>query len=155
MQPKRSYLLSIAISSALAFSAAVIADDPSHKGHGADAAMQMMDANQDGKVTATEHASGAKKMFEKMDADQDGKVTALEMDAARKDMPSHGSSKPMKTSAEKIKAVDTNKDGAISAQEHAAGSREMFSKMDADQDGALTTAEIKAGHEKLLTAEEH
>ena len=36
----------------------------------------MMDTDQDGSISATEHAAGAKKMFEKMDADGDGIVTA-------------------------------------------------------------------------------
>ena len=51
------------------------------------AELKMMDADQDGSVSASEHAAGAKKMFEKMDADGDGIVTAKEMGAAHKDMP--------------------------------------------------------------------
>src|SRR4029079_3360620 len=37
-----------------------------------DTQFQMMDANGDGKISAEEHAAGAKKMFQMMDADNDG-----------------------------------------------------------------------------------
>ena len=47
-------------------------------------------------------------------------------------------------------AVDANKDGKLSADEHAAGSKAMFEKMDADKDGALTKAEFDAGHAAML-----
>ncbi len=125
-----------------------------------------MDANKDGIVSAEEHAAGAKRMFTRMDANRDGNVTAAEMDAAHaaianehagaheghaakhEDMKHQG--KRELSSAEKIKAVDTNGDGVVSAQEHEAGSRSMFRKMDADRDGRLTVAEIDAGHEKML-----
>jgi hypothetical protein len=53
---------------------------------GSDHEMQMMDTNHDGKISAAEHAAGAKKMFEMMDANKDGKVTAAEMDAAHSKM---------------------------------------------------------------------
>ncbi len=33
----------------------------------------MMDTNGDGKITAAEHADGAKQMYTKMDADKDGR----------------------------------------------------------------------------------
>jgi hypothetical protein len=36
------------------------------------------------------------------------------------------------SSAEKIKVVDTNGDGVLTAEEHAAGSKRMFDKMDTD-----------------------
>ena len=39
----------------------------------------MMDTNHDGKISAAEHAAGAKAMFEKMDANKDGFVTLQEM----------------------------------------------------------------------------
>jgi Ca2+-binding EF-hand superfamily protein len=128
--------------------------------------MTMMDKDQDGSITASEHSAGAKKMFEKMDADHDGRVTATEMDGAHKDMPSaHADAradaradskgdKPMKSSAAKIKTIDTDGDGAITAQEHEAGSKKMFQKMDKDRSGTLSQAEIQAGHERMMTAEE-
>src|SRR5687768_4799471 len=58
-------------------------------GGGKDDHMSMMDANGDGKVSATEHSDGAKKMFTKMDSNKDGRVTATEMDAAHPTMKHH------------------------------------------------------------------
>jgi Ca2+-binding EF-hand superfamily protein len=55
------------------------------------------------------------------------------------------------SSAEKIKVIDTDGDGKLTAEEHAAGSRQMFSKMDTDGDGKLTAQEMKTGHEKMMS----
>jgi Ca2+-binding EF-hand superfamily protein len=116
--------------------------------------LRMMDANQDGRISAEEHAAGAKKMFGKMDANADGNVTAAEMDAGQKAIKGerHGEHQDAHamSSADKIRVVDASGDGILSAQEHAAGAREMFQKMDTDRDGALTDAELRAGHERMM-----
>jgi Ca2+-binding EF-hand superfamily protein len=103
-----------------------------------------MDTNHDGKVSPDEYAVGARIMFDKLDANKDGQVTAAEMEAGRP-----GKAKGMST-ADKIKMVDTNGDGAVSADEHAAGAKAMFDKMDSDQDGYLTKSEMEAGHKKMV-----
>jgi Ca2+-binding EF-hand superfamily protein len=145
-----------------------------HEGHGGmgeDHQFQMMDANGDGKVTPEEHAAGAKKMFEMMDADKDGKVTAAEMDAAhehmmgQRDGKNDGVTEPKSaaktavknapekhgmSAAEKIKVVDGNGDGVLTAEEHAAGAKKMFEKMDTDHDGSMTKDELAAGHAKMM-----
>lgn len=54
------------------------------------------------------------------------------------------------SSADKIKVIDTDKDGKLSAAEHEAGSKSMFGKMDSDMDGNLSEAEMKAGHEAMM-----
>ena len=54
------------------------------------------------------------------------------------------------SSADKIKTIDTDADGTLSRDEHAAGSQSMFTPMDADHDGALTTAEMQAGHDSMI-----
>lgn len=109
-----------------------------------------MDANKDGKISADEHAVGAKQMFDTMDRNKDGKVTAAEMDAAHQRIAGTKATKWEMTAAEKIKVVDTDRDGALTAEEHAAGSRAMFEKMDTDQDGFLTKNELAAGHARML-----
>jgi Ca2+-binding EF-hand superfamily protein len=139
-------------------------------GGSAKAEVKMMDTDGDGSISATEHAAGAKQMFQKMDADGDGSVTAKEMDKAHKDMSTARSSestsdtadatrlgksdKPQKSAAAKIKAIDTDGDGTITAAEHEAGSKKMFGKMDKDQNGKLSAAEVQAGHDRMMTAED-
>ena len=54
------------------------------------------------------------------------------------------------SSAEKIKVVDTNGDGMLTADEHAVGSKRMFDKMDTDKDGFVSKAELEAGHAKMM-----
>jgi Ca2+-binding EF-hand superfamily protein len=113
---------------------------------------QMMDTNGDGKISPAEHAAGAMMMFQKMDANGDGKVTAAEMDAFHAKMMAGQKAKPMEMSAaDKIKVMDTNGDGVLSSEEHAAGAKMMFDKMDTDKDGYLTKAELEAGHAKMMT----
>jgi len=47
-----------------------------------------------------------------------------------------------------MKMVDTNGDGQVSAQEHAAAAAKRFAKMDANGDGMVTKEEMKAMHKK-------
>jgi Ca2+-binding EF-hand superfamily protein len=123
-------------------------------GKGADDKFAKMDTNGDGKISSSEHSSGARTMFQSMDTNKDGSVTAAEMDAAHAgkksgDMKRDG----MKmSSADKIKKMDSNGDGRLSASEHEAGSRDMFAKSDANKDGSITAEEMKAAHQKDMTA---
>jgi Ca2+-binding EF-hand superfamily protein len=111
---------------------------------------QAMDANHDGKVTRDEHSAAARKMFVAMDANKNHKVTAAEMDAAHAKVTGQKAKPGDRTSAQKITVIDTNADGILTAEEHAAGSRSMFDAMDTDKDGALSEAELSAGHAKML-----
>lgn len=114
---------------------------------------QMMDSNKDGRLTAEEHAAGARQMFDAMDADRDGKVSAAEMDAFKAQMgkdKGKQASKGEMSSAEKIKEIDTNNDGMLTSEEHAAGARRMFDRMDTNSDGYLVKSELEAGHDKLM-----
>ena len=115
-----------------------------------DAEFTAMDTNKDGKVSAEEHAAAAKKMFGTMDANRDGKVTAAEMDAAHQRVTGKKAKKTDMSSADKIKVIDTDGDGILTAEEHAAGSRAMFEKMDTDKDGFLTKDELAAGHAQMM-----
>ncbi|GGD45155.1 hypothetical protein GCM10007235_16340 [Pseudoxanthomonas indica] len=106
-----------------------------------------MDSDGDGQVSAAEHVAGAKKMFTDMDSDMDGQVSAAEMDAARHDK---AGAKPAMSSADKIKKLDTDGDGRLSASEHAAGSDKMFKAGDSNGDGQLTSAEMQAVHDREM-----
>lgn len=108
------------------------------------------DADRDGLVTPQEHADNARRLFETMDGDRDGRVTASEMTAAHEKVTGKPAQPGDLTSAEKIAAIDTDKDGVLTAQEHADGSVSMFGKMDTDKDGKLTRTEIEAGHREML-----
>jgi len=109
-----------------------------------------MDTNGDGKVSRDEHAAAARKMFATMDANGDGKVTAAEMDAAHKKITGKDPAPGDLSSAEKIKAIDQDHDGVLTAAEHAHGARTMFEKMDTNRDEFLTAAELNAGHAAML-----
>jgi Ca2+-binding EF-hand superfamily protein len=115
-----------------------------------------MDANHDGKITAAEHAAGAKMMFDKMDTNHDGKITAAECDAghakmAKEEAKEHEGMKGMHeagmkrmSGADMVKQLDTDGDGTVSAAEHARWSEKMFADADTDHDGSLTMAEMKS-----------
>lgn len=51
---------------------------------------------------------------------------------------------------DKFKTMDSNADGMVSAEEHAAGVRSMFTQMDANRDGNVTAAEMDAGHKMKM-----
>lgn len=107
-----------------------------------------MDGNHDGRITAREHDAGARAMFVAMDADKDGRVTAGEMTAAQAKVT--GQQKSAMRSEDKIKVVDKDGDGVLTAAEHAAGSKSMFAKMDRNHDGKLSRGEFTAGHKQLM-----
>ena len=114
-----------------------------------------MDTNKDGKLSAEEHATASKKMFDMMDANRDGKVTAAEMTAAHQRITGKKAKKADMSAADKIKVIDTDGDGILTVEEHAAGSRAMFEKMDTGKDGFLTKDELAAGHAQMLKKPSH
>ena len=120
------------------------------KASAVDAEFKAMDTNKDGKVSAEEHAAASKKMFDVMDANKDGKVTAAEMTAAHQRITGKKAKKSDLSAVDKSKVIDTDGDGILSAEEHAAGSRAMFAKMDTDKDGFLTKDELAVGHASML-----
>ena len=46
-------------------------------------------------------------------------------------------------------AMDTNKDGKVSAEEHAAAAKKMFDTMDANRNGKVTATEMDAAHQRV------
>ena len=77
-------------------------DEPSSSG---EEVMKLMDENHDGRITAAEHAAGARQMFLEMDADHDGTVTEGEMQVAEKTV-SPTKNIRTKSAADKIKVID-------------------------------------------------
>jgi hypothetical protein len=114
------------------------ANDPEKK-------LDKLDTNRDGQISRAEHAAGAQRMFSEMDTSRDGVVTATEMDASIH--AKHGDKNRDEMSArEKIRMIDQNSDGRLTAAEHSTGSDQMFDKMDTNKDGPLTKDELEAGH---------
>jgi Ca2+-binding EF-hand superfamily protein len=109
-----------------------------------------LDANRDGRISAAEHAAGARKMFLAMDANRDGDVTAAELEAAFTEVTGKKADGGEMSAADKIKAVDRDGDGVLTASEHDAASKDMFRKMDADRDGFLSREEWTAGQAALM-----
>jgi Ca2+-binding EF-hand superfamily protein len=110
---------------------------------------EAMDTDRDGKISPSEHAAAAARMFRAMDDNRNGKVTAAEMQAAQPKVTAKKVSKQDLSAEEKIKLVDGNGDGTLTAREHAVASETMFRKMDTDKDGSLSRAEFDAGHAAL------
>jgi len=109
-----------------------------------------MDADGDGRVTAAEHARGARAMFIAMDRNGDGRVTAEEMTAAQPAVGSGTAESRALPAADKIRAVDRNHDKVLTLREHVAWAREMFARMDGNRDGRLDEAEYTAGQARLM-----
>ena len=145
---RKSVTRSIVLIGATALASLAFAAGPKPAATGAQ--FMKMDTNKDGKLSAGEHAAASRKMFAAMDANRDGKVTAVEMTAAHRRVTGRKASKSDMSAADKIKVVDTDGDGILTADEHAAGSRAMFEKMDTNKDGFLTKDEFAAGHTSMM-----
>ena len=113
---------------------------------------KMMDTDGNGSISSAEHAAGVTKMFTEMDADKDGFVTTAEMDARH---AAKGDKAMKMSSADKIKAMDTDGDGKLSSAEHDAGAAKMFTDMDGDKDGSLSKSEMDMGHDKMKADSGH
>ena len=111
---------------------------------------KQMDTDGDGQLSGDEHTAGAKRMFEARDADRDGRVTPTEMQAAQPRVTGRAPTTSDLPAADKIKAVDTDGDGVLTAAEHEAGTRQVFATMDTDRDGRLSRQEHAAGHARML-----
>lgn len=111
-----------------------------------------MDINGDGRLSADEHAAGARRMFDGADTNKDGRITAAELTAAHEAMMGKKAGAPGTSMAAtaKIKELDANGDGQLTLAEHTAGAKLMFERMDTDKDGLLSRAELIAGHKAML-----
>lgn len=119
----------------------------SHKMKGHMAAkfmLKKMDTNEDGAVSKEEYNAFSAKRFSSGDTNGDGmslsEFTALQ----ERTKAEHEKEREARKSAmmEKMfSKMDSNGDGKISPQEHAAGSAKMFNRMDRNDDGILSKAD--------------
>jgi Ca2+-binding EF-hand superfamily protein len=115
--------------------------------------IKAMDSNHDGMVSAAEHAAYAKAQFDAMDANHDGQVTVAEMDAARMaKLKIKTAIALLPASASIIKPMDSNNDGMVSAEEHAAATEKDFNTMDANHDGQLSADEMRIGYDSKVAS---
>lgn len=133
-----------------AFVGPAYAADDTPMSQSVDKQFRAQDGNNDGKLSPRESADGAKKMFRTMDANKDGKVTAKEMDTAHAQITGRKSGPSDLSSAEKIRIIDSDENGELTAAEHAEGAKRMFALMDLDTDGYLTREELMSGHQEML-----
>ena len=85
--------------------------------HGGEDKFKMMDANNDGQVSAAEHDAAVTRMFGDMDGDKDGFVTGAELDAKHAAMKTAdtGEKRGMDMkSSDKIAKMDKDGDGKLS-----------------------------------------
>lgn len=101
----------------------------------------MMDANDDGAVSAEEAASAADDIFAAMDADGDGMMTKDEYLAVRMG-PYRGNSQrhaAMQQAREaRFAAMDSDADGSVSKAEFLAAAQAHHAGADSDGDGKVT-----------------
>jgi hypothetical protein len=98
-----------------------------------------MDRNDDGRVTADEHATAMQALFADMDEDDNGELSTAELDAA------YGPQRDgTVSSADRIRPMDLNGDGMLSSEEHRRGMEGQFQRNDANRDDGLDLAEMKS-----------
>jgi hypothetical protein len=76
-----------------------------------------------------------------MDTNKDGKISAAEINA------SHGAESIVwanhpASAADKIRSLDSNRDGVLTPLEYTNGSQRMFEQLDVDGNGVLTPSEM-------------
>ena len=127
----------------------------------ADASFDKVDANGDGVLTREEvEAAGNQRqekhserrdarkteMLERFDTNVDGELSDIEREAARAEMKDKfGGGRGQRKGGKRADRPkpDTNGDGLISFEEHAAVTELLFSRLDANGDGVLTQGEGK------------
>ncbi len=107
----------------------------------------MIDADQDGRVSAEEASSAADQVFTAMDANDDGQLTREEYMAVRMG-PQNGWNADRQAARQEAKSgrfdtMDTEKDGTVSRAEFMAGAKAHFEAADADHDGTVTPWEFR------------
>lgn len=107
----------------------------------------MMDANDDGVISAEEAASAADEVFSAMDANDDGILTEGEYMAVRMG-PQYGYNADRQAAMQTAKAgrfasIDANADGAVSKAEFLDAAQAHFKDADDDTDGQVTPWEFR------------
>jgi len=102
-----------------------------------------LDRDGDGKVSAVEHAEGAKARFDAMDADHNYHLSAAEMERATSAGDAEAGQLAAGTAATAVSANDDNDNGEISPEESRAQAEAEFLARDANRDGSLSLDEMR------------
>lgn len=107
-----------------------------------------VDADKDGKLTATEMDAYQQARLAGVDADKDGFVTGAELQAF---VIARMAARAATMATARIEAQDTDKDGRLSPAELADAPRaqKLFARMDGDGDGAISREEIASTKARL------
>ncbi len=111
----------------------------------------IVDTNDDGRVSSSEHEVYARKVYDEIDANADDKLTVAEIMANEEKFLRHVFTTgnilgPAELStAEKIQRLDANQDGVVSQGEHADAAAAKYIKMDINNNGELSVQEFEAG----------
>ena len=158
---KRSLIfLTLALSAGLALAQSATVSGGHDGEHGdrhakAEARFNEADSNRDGKLSFAEMQAAEqrrlKERFDRLDSNHDGGVTLAEMRQGhehRGEMREHRHER-WKEMHEKLQALDTNHDQALTKQEIGAAMpkpTENFDRLDGNHDGKLTREEMHAMH---------
>lgn len=113
---------------------------------------EIVDSNDDGRVSSSEYEVYVRAVYDRMDSNADDKLTQAEVQAAEKEFLSYvyaggtllgATAEP--STAEKMQRLDANKDGLIGQGEYADAGAAKFQKMDVNDNGELTLEEFWAG----------
>ena len=119
-------------------------------GYDPGAMFDRIDANGDGKLVPDEIPEQRREQFRanlaKADKDQDGALTKEEFALGFRGIGGQGG-RPMPGADRLLKAIDSNQDGSLSADELAAAGASL-KKLDKDGDGALSRRELQAQDEQ-------
>jgi Ca2+-binding EF-hand superfamily protein len=99
-----------------------------------------MDANKDGRISATEYRNNSMAAFLLMDKDRDGKVSAVELTEAQ---PA-ASGAPSPFSSAHMNEIDTNKDSQLASDEASDAAARMFKKLDINHNEFLSAKELNS-----------
>lgn len=106
-------------------------------------AFAALDRDGDGKVSAVEHAEGAKARFDAMDADRNYHLSAAELETATAAGAAAVGQLAAGTVSTTTDANDDNDNGEISPEESRAQAEAQFLARDADRDGSLSLEEMR------------
>jgi Ca2+-binding EF-hand superfamily protein len=103
--------------------------------HGGGRGLARFDRDGNGAVTRDEMRTTTLEQFDKMDTNRDGRLTTDEIQAAQKER-----------AAKHFAKKDANNDGKLERSEVPRMPDEVFARLDTNKDGALTPDELAAGH---------